>query len=79
VNYNTVDITAKAGSDYVGTSGTLVFDPGVTSKTIRVSLRDDTVSEPTETFGVRLSSPTGGAVIGSSAWAVVTILDNDTP
>src|SRR5207247_1169499 len=34
VNYATSNLTAIAGEDYVATSGTLVFDPGVTNLNI---------------------------------------------
>jgi hypothetical protein len=38
VNFNSVDGTASAGSDYHETNGVLSFQPGETSQTIRVSL-----------------------------------------
>jgi chitinase len=57
VNYATQDLTATAGSDYVTTSGTLSFAPGVTTQTFEVTLRGDTALEPDETLAVRLSRP----------------------
>ena len=41
VNFATSDGTAKAGIDYVATSGTLTFAPGETSKTVTVSVIND--------------------------------------
>lgn len=77
VNYTTQNGTASAGSDYLSTSGTLTFNPGETTKNIVVSLLNDAPPEPTETFTVRLSNPTGGFSIGAPSTFVVTILDND--
>ena len=34
----TIDHTAKAGTDYVATSGTLTFNPGETNQTIGVPI-----------------------------------------
>ncbi len=79
VNYNTVDASAKAGSDYTAKSGILTFAAGETSKTVSIPIINDSVIEPTEVFGVVLTSATGGAVIGARTWAVVTIVDDDTP
>ena len=39
---------------------------------------DDTAVEGNETVGLTLSSPTGGAALGTPASATLTILDNDT-
>ena len=57
VAYATADGTATAGSDYTATSGTLVFAPGETSKTIAVPILGDTAFEPDETFTLTLSNP----------------------
>jgi len=78
VQFATADGTAKAGSDYLSTSGTLTFAPGETSKTIAVSVVGDTMQEDNETFLVLLSKPTGGATISTNA-GVGTILDDDGP
>ena len=79
VNYATSNSTATAGSDYTATSGTLNFAAGETSKTITVPIIDDTAVEGNETVNVTLSSPTGGATLGSPASASLTIVDNDSP
>jgi hypothetical protein len=75
VNYATSNGTANAGSDYTATTGTLTFLPGDTSETFNVPILPDAVVEGDETFNLTLTTPTGGAVIGSPATAVATIVD----
>jgi len=79
VSYATSNGTATAGSDYTATSGTLSWADGDSaSKTFNVSITDDsTVNEGNETFTVIISSPTGGATLGATSSATVTITDND--
>ena len=77
VDYSTTDLSAAAGSDYQVASGTLVFDDGVLSQTLDVSIVDDADYEGDEVFRVALATPTGGATIGAPATADVTILEND--
>lgn len=76
VNYASHDGTATAGQDYTSVSGTLTFAPGESQKAITVPLLDDAVDESDETLTLTLSS-TSGAVLGSPATSVLTILDND--
>ncbi len=59
VDYATADGAAKAGADYTAASGTLVFAPGETAKTVSVAILDDAVDEGKETFTLRLSNPRG--------------------
>ncbi|RME28019.1 MAG: PKD domain-containing protein, partial [Candidatus Zixiibacteriota bacterium] len=77
VNYATSGNTATAGQDFTAVSGTLSFAHGETSKTITVTILDDTLDEADETLLVSLSSPTNGAVLGAQPTAVETIIDND--
>ena len=56
VDYATADGTARAGSDYTDTSGTLTFAPGETAKTVSVPVIDDTVEDTPETLTVQLSN-----------------------
>ncbi len=56
VAYNTADGTAKAGQDYIPTSGTLTFAPGETTKTITVQVLGDFLIEGNETFCVILTT-----------------------
>ena len=57
VDYETRDGTAKAGEDYVATSGTLVFDEGDREGYVWVEIIDDDHDEDTETMTVVLSNP----------------------
>ena len=75
VEYATSDGTAKAGSDYTSASGTLTLSAGDTSKTVEVSVTNDSVDEADETFTVTLSSATNATI--SDATAVGTITDDD--
>ncbi|MFM7070557.1 MAG: Calx-beta domain-containing protein, partial [Planctomycetota bacterium] len=70
--------TAWAGSDYTSKSGTLVFAPGETSKTISVPITNDTQVEKDEVFTISLKNASGGAVLGTTAKAVVTIIEDDS-
>ncbi len=77
VAYATANGTALAGADYTAKTGTLAFAAGVLSRTFTVSITNDTVVEPAESFSVKLSAPVGGS-LGSPSSATVTISDNDT-
>jgi Ca2+-binding RTX toxin-like protein len=72
----TVAGTATATSDFISTSATLTFAPGVTTAYLPVQIVGDTIAEPTETFSVVLSSPSTGTTI-SRGTGTVTIIDND--
>lgn len=78
ISYATANGTATAGSDYTSASGTLSWADGdLADKTFTVTIVDDATVEGSEAFTVSLSSPTGGATLGSPSSATVTILDND--
>ena len=70
---------ATEGQDYAGTSGTITFTPGQTTKTVTVQVTDDDVNEETEFFGFRISSPQGADLRGqrSEDVADVGLLDDD--
>jgi len=77
VNFATVDGTAKAGEDYVATSGTLTFAPGETTKTINVTILNNEPLEGTdESFSVILTNPTEPDVVDSPGIAVITLKDS---
>ena len=75
VSYATSDISAVAGVDYTGQTGTITFAPGQTSRSILLATHDDSLPEGNETFALQLNNPTGGATIGNGN-ATVTILDD---
>ena len=79
VDYTTVPGTATANVDYVTASGTLVFAPGETSKSIVVSILDDATDELNETFNLATDRVLGGAVLGQPRTATITIVDDDGP
>ena len=72
VAYATQDGTAVADSDYTAASGTLQFDPGMTSHTIRVAVLNDTAVEPTETFAVELSDPVRATLADGTGVGTIT-------
>ncbi len=75
VHYQTVNGSATSPSDFVATSGTVTFAPGVTSQPITVLIKGDTRPESNENFIVKLSSPTNAAI--ADAQGVGTILNDD--
>ena len=79
VDYATADGSAKAGSDYTATSGTLTFEPGgASSQIVTVPVKDDTAEDSGETFSLRLSNPQGGAQLHASrSTATGTILNEE--
>lgn len=77
VDYATQDGTAKAGEDYVATSGTLVFGNLESVKTIYVPILNDGAGEPYEDFKVVLSNPSTGTSISWIPFTWVTLVDED--
>lgn len=77
VNYASATGSATSGSDYTAVSGTLALGSAETSKTIVVSINNDSVYEGSESFSVNLSAPTNGAVIGTATGTVTISPDND--
>jgi Tol biopolymer transport system component len=78
VDYATVNGSATNRTDYTANFGTLRFNAGETSKTIRILLTDDSFMEGVESLTVTLSNPTGAA-LGTTNTATLTISDNNTP
>ena len=62
VDFATASGTAAAGNDFVATSGTLTFAPGVSQMPINVNTLADLTIEPDETFTVNLSAPTNATL-----------------
>uniref|UniRef100_A0A8C8AQU3 Solute carrier family 8 member A2 n=1 Tax=Otus sunia TaxID=257818 RepID=A0A8C8AQU3_9STRI len=92
VDYKTEDGSAKAGSDYEYSEGTLIFKPGETQKELKIGIIDDDIFEEDEHFFVRLLNLRVGDAEGmfetdsaehpkgrlvAPLLATVTILDDD--
>ena len=58
---------ATAGDDYSARSGTVTLTPDDRSAFVTVTVRDDTIDEPSEAFFVRITGVTGPAAVGSGA------------
>lgn len=72
VKYATKDGTATAAGDYTATTGTLIFAPGETIKTIGISITGDTNIESDETFKVTLSNPVNATIAKTTATGTIT-------
>ena len=75
IEWETLNGSAKAGRDYKKASGTLVFSPGDTEKTVRVEVIDDDEVEGTEVMLLLLLDAQGAVI--DDAVAKGTIKDND--
>ncbi|MDA8982545.1 cadherin domain-containing protein, partial [Gammaproteobacteria bacterium] len=76
VDYRTTNSgSASVLVDYAPVSGTLIFAAGETSKTVSVSIIDDSLDEEDETIGFALSTPVNGVIADGSA--TIQIIDND--
>ena len=77
VNYATANGTAASGIDYAATSGTLTFDPSMTTRTISVAITGDATFEQNETFFVDLSQATNAIIPDPQGTG--TISNDDAP
>lgn len=69
---------ASQKGDYEIALAKVIFNPGETSKTVRILLVNDTFAEGDETINLALSNPTGAGVgLGSPNNATVRIIDDD--
>ena len=71
------DLAAVAGEDYTAANDRITFEPGQTSKTLRIATLPDAVHEGDETFTVTLSNPVEADL--GTATATGTILNDDLP
>ncbi|MGN6544626.1 MAG: Calx-beta domain-containing protein, partial [Aureliella sp.] len=76
VDFATAPGSAVSPADFGAASGTLVFNPGESSKTIVINLVDDSVSELNETLEVWLSNPSGAELLAPTG--VVTVINDDS-
>ena len=75
VDWATADGTARAGHDYLESSGTLTFAAGETDRVVAVTVLDDAHDESEETFVLRLSGSVGAEL--AAAQATGTIANSD--
>jgi len=78
VSFSTADGIAREGSDYSPRRGTLTFAPGEKTKTIAVTVLDDTVAESLETFFVNLGDPVNAVITKSRGVASIEASDQAT-
>jgi hypothetical protein len=71
MSYATQDVGAVAGRHYVATSGRLVFSPGETAKTVKVTLCKDMAVESADAFNLVLSKLTGATTVDPLGTAIV--------
>ncbi len=77
VDYQTVNGSATAGSDYVPTSGQVVWEPLVDGEqTVIIGIVDDQVLESNETFSLNLSNVVNATLSQNSV--NITIQDNES-
>jgi hypothetical protein len=76
IDYATANGTATAGSDYLASTGTVIFAAGETSQTISVPVLGDRWNEIDETINLNLINPVGVLLSDSQA---VTTISNDDP
>jgi hypothetical protein len=79
VNFATQADTATADVDYQSSSGTITFNPGVTSQTITVNIIGDTINEPNERFFVVLSDASPNATIAVGQAEGIIVNDDGPP
>jgi uncharacterized repeat protein (TIGR01451 family)/uncharacterized delta-60 repeat protein len=77
VNYATTNGTAIAGTNYIGTSGTLSFAPGETIKSFSIGILDDPRVTGDLNFNVNLFNPSAPAQLQAPSTASVVVLDSD--
>jgi hypothetical protein len=70
---------ASQRCDFTSMFGTLKFAANESQKTIDIPINLDAYNEGAETFTVKLTNPTGGAVLAGPSTAVVTINDSVSP
>jgi Ca2+-binding RTX toxin-like protein len=72
VDYQTVDGTATAGSDYTAVSGTLTFGPNGGTQNVTVTVSGDFQFEGNESFFLQLTNPVGTTISNGSGIATIS-------
>ena len=76
VDYQTMDGTAVAGTDYLATSGTLTFPPGATTEVVPVPIIGNTTVGPNKSFYAMLSNAQNATI--AIAQGTGTIINSNT-
>lgn len=77
VEYLTVDGTAKAGTDYISSSGTLNFAAGDGSETFLVQTIQNSSYTGDRTVNLILRNPSDGTILNSTRSTAVLTIDED--
>ncbi|KAJ6669788.1 hypothetical protein lerEdw1_000337 [Lerista edwardsae] len=64
-------------SDFIPSSGELIFEPGDKEVMLAINILDDTIPEEEEFFRIWLKNPKGGAEIGANGYVTIIIPSND--
>ncbi len=75
--YSTFDGSATSASDYDARAGNVVFQPGVTQRTLRITLQNDAIAEDFEWFGISFGVPKRGVFDIGCHCAIAIIVDDD--
>ena len=78
VDYSIGGGSAVSGTDYSPVSGTLVFNPGVSSQPFSIPILDTQKVGGSLTVNLSLSNATNNATLGTPSTAALTILDDDS-
>ncbi|XP_077203699.1 adhesion G-protein coupled receptor V1 isoform X3 [Paroedura picta] len=72
------ELTAVSNqSDFIPSSGELMFEPGDKEVVLAINIFDDIIPEEEEFFRVWLKNPKGGAEIGANGYVTIIIPSND--
>jgi hypothetical protein len=81
VDCEVLQASARSGSDFVASSGTITIPAGATFATLTISIIGDTTVEPNEGFAITLSNPRNAFLFGphgpQTALLVVDIINDD--
>ena len=75
VQYELLDVDARAGLDYEGDSGELTFEPGQETVVLTVTTLEDDIAESAEAFQLSLSAPVNAELADANARGLIE--DND--
>lgn len=79
VDYETVNGSAVAGTDFTATTGTLEFSPGQFYQIINIPIADNDIVEPNRELQIRLTPRSENVSLGEQSTVVIEIVDDDDP